>query len=130
MRVLLIGPPRHRAELRAALAGTDIDIAGEAATLAEARASGVDADGWLTAPDDGPADPDPDAADYTEPLTKREQDVLELVAEGLSNKSIAARLGISDQTVKFHVASICGKLGVANRTEAVRRALRRGLITI
>ena len=65
-----------------------------------------------------------------EPLTPREHDVLELLAEGLSNKGIAARLGISDQTVKFHVASICGKLGVANRTEAVRKALRRGLITL
>ncbi len=57
--------------------------------------------------------------------------MLELLAEGLSNKGIAARLGISDQTVKFHVASICGKLGVANRTEAVRKALRReALITL
>jgi DNA-binding NarL/FixJ family response regulator len=65
-----------------------------------------------------------------EPLTPREHDVLELVAEGLSNKAIAARLGISDQTVKFHVASISAKLRVSNRTEAVRRALRRGLITL
>jgi DNA-binding NarL/FixJ family response regulator len=56
--------------------------------------------------------------------------VLELLAEGLSNKGIAARLAISDQTVKFHVASISGKLGAANRTDAVRRAARRGLITL
>ena len=56
--------------------------------------------------------------------------MLELLAEGLSNKAIAARLGISDQTVKFHVASICGKLGAANRTEAVRRAVDRGLLTL
>ena len=48
--------------------------------------------------------------------------MLELLAEGLPNKAIAARLGISDQTVKFHVASIAGKLGAANRTDAVRRA--------
>jgi len=65
-----------------------------------------------------------------EPLTAREVQVLELLAEGLPNKSIAARLGISDQTVKFHVASICGKLGAANRTDAVRRAVRRGLISL
>ena len=65
-----------------------------------------------------------------ESLTPREIQVLELVAEGLSNKGIAARLDISDQTVKFHVSSICGKLGAANRTDAVRRALRRGLITL
>jgi len=48
----------------------------------------------------------------------------------LPNKGIARRLDISDQTVKFHVASIYGKLGASNRTDAVRRALRRGLITI
>jgi DNA-binding NarL/FixJ family response regulator len=48
----------------------------------------------------------------------------------LPNKTIAERLGISDQTVKFHVASITGKLGASNRTEAVHIAARRGLITI
>ena len=63
-------------------------------------------------------------------MTTREIEVLELVAEGLPNKTIAARLGISDQTVKFHVASIAGKLGAANRTDAVRRAVRRGLIAL
>ncbi|MGH9331753.1 MAG: helix-turn-helix domain-containing protein, partial [Vicinamibacterales bacterium] len=56
--------------------------------------------------------------------------VLDLLAQGLPNKSIAARLAISDQTVKFHVASICGKLGAANRTDAVRRAVRSGLISL
>jgi len=65
-----------------------------------------------------------------EPLTSREVEVLELLAEGLPNKAIASRLGISDQTVKFHVASISGKLGAANRTDAVRRAVRRGLISL
>jgi DNA-binding NarL/FixJ family response regulator len=65
-----------------------------------------------------------------EPLTPREQQVLELLAEGLPNKAIAVRLGISDQTVKFHVASISAKLGATNRTEAVRLALRRGLLTL
>jgi DNA-binding NarL/FixJ family response regulator len=48
----------------------------------------------------------------------------------LSNKAIAARLSISDQTVKFHVAAISGKLGASNRTDAVRRAFRRGLVTV
>ena len=67
---------------------------------------------------------------HVEPLTTREQQVLELLAEGLPNKAIAARLGISDQTVKFHVASISAKLGATNRTEAVRLALRRGLLTL
>jgi DNA-binding NarL/FixJ family response regulator len=68
--------------------------------------------------------------DGPEPLTPREVEVLELLAEGLANKAIAERLGISDQTVKFHVGSISGKLGAANRTDAVRRAVRRGLITL
>jgi DNA-binding NarL/FixJ family response regulator len=65
-----------------------------------------------------------------ESLTPREIQVLELLAEGLPNKAIAARLDISDQTVKFHVSSICAKLGAPNRTAAVRRAVRRGLITL
>src|SRR4029077_6235329 len=75
-----------------------------------------------------PAADDDDAID--EPLTPREVQVLELLAEGLPNKAIAQRLAISDQTVKFHVSSISGKLGAKNRTDAVRRAARRGLITL
>ena len=63
-------------------------------------------------------------------MTAREIQVVALLAEGLPNKAIAARLGISDQTVKFHVSSICGKLGAANRTEAVRLAVRRGIVTL
>jgi DNA-binding NarL/FixJ family response regulator len=65
-----------------------------------------------------------------EPLTARESEVLDSLAQGLSNRAIAARLGISEHTVKFHLASIFGKLGVATRTGAVRRALRRGLIDL
>jgi DNA-binding NarL/FixJ family response regulator len=65
-----------------------------------------------------------------EPLTPRERQVLDLIALGLPNKAIAERLAISDQTVKFHVASIIAKLGASNRTDAVRRALRSGLIAI
>ncbi len=56
--------------------------------------------------------------------------MLDLVGEGLPNKAIAARLGISDQTVKFHIASICGKLDAVNRTDAVRRAIHLGILTI
>jgi ATP/maltotriose-dependent transcriptional regulator MalT len=65
-----------------------------------------------------------------EALTARELDVLALVADGLSNRDIAARLAISDHTVKFHLASIFGKLGVSTRTEAVQRGLRLGVIDI
>jgi DNA-binding NarL/FixJ family response regulator len=65
-----------------------------------------------------------------EPLTPREREVLELLGQGLSNHQIAERLGISEHTAKFHVAAVCGKLGAANRTEAVSRGVRRGLITL
>ena len=56
--------------------------------------------------------------------------VLQLVAQGLPNKGIARRLGISENTAKFHVASLCGKLGASSRTEAVTIAARRGLILL
>lgn len=61
-------------------------------------------------------------------LTDRETDVLDLLAEGLSNGRIAERLGISPHTVKFHVASIYDKLDARTRTQAVRHALDRGLL--
>jgi DNA-binding NarL/FixJ family response regulator len=121
MRVVLVGPPADRARIRADLNGT-IEVVAEFATLAAARASAVDADATIVAHDD--------RSDAVEALTPREVEVLELLAEGLPNKAIADRLGISDQTVKFHVASISGKLGASNRTDAVRRAVRRGLITL
>ena len=65
-----------------------------------------------------------------EQMTRRERDVLVLLGEGLSNRAIAERLGISDHTVKFHLASIYGKLHATTRGEAVRRAFRRGMITL
>jgi DNA-binding NarL/FixJ family response regulator len=61
-----------------------------------------------------------------EALTAREREVLQLMAEGLPNKTIAGRLGITLHTVKFHVAAILGKLGAGSRTEAVTLAARRG----
>jgi DNA-binding NarL/FixJ family response regulator len=65
-----------------------------------------------------------------EHLTPRELDVLEVLAEGLSNRAIAARLQISEHTVKFHVASIFAKLRAENRTDAVLRGVRQGLVTL
>lgn len=64
------------------------------------------------------------------PLTARETEVLAMLAEGLGNKIIAGRLGISDNTVKFHVSSILEKLEAGSRTEAVTRGLRQGLVII
>jgi len=68
--------------------------------------------------------------DVVEHLTTRERDVLALVADGLPNREIATALAISEHTVKFHLASIFGKLGVSTRTEAVQRGLRLGVIDI
>jgi DNA-binding CsgD family transcriptional regulator len=128
MRVVLVGSPEGRARLRSGLAES-LEVEGEARTLREARRRWPAADAYLVdarRPDDDGAD----GADGVEPLTPREIEVLELLAQGRSNKAIAAALGISDQTVKFHVAAICGKLGASNRTDASRRALRLGLIPL
>jgi DNA-binding NarL/FixJ family response regulator len=72
----------------------------------------------------------PFAEDLAESLTDRELEVLDLLAEGLSNKLIAHSLTISEHTVKTHVASIFAKLGASNRTEAVSQAIRRGLVML
>jgi DNA-binding NarL/FixJ family response regulator len=65
-----------------------------------------------------------------ETLTQRETQVLQLLSQGLANKQIALSLEISEHTVKFHVSSIYAKLGVTNRTEAVRQGVRHGLIVL
>ncbi len=65
-----------------------------------------------------------------EHLTRREIEVLQLLAAGLGNKEIASRLHISEHTAKFHVASILSKLGAATRTEAVTLGIRRGLVML
>jgi DNA-binding NarL/FixJ family response regulator len=64
------------------------------------------------------------------PLTAREREILELMADGANNGIIASRLGISRHTVKFHVASILAKLDARSRTEAVALALRAGLLAV
>ncbi len=129
MRVVLVGPPAATRELRHTLEASGVVVAGE-----------------VLSPDDVPDDEQHDAvvlvsspveredaeteADRApvEALTAREREVLELVSQGLPNKAIATRLGLSDHTVKFHLSSIFSKLGVSTRTEAVRRAVRAGLI--
>src|SRR6266496_2364124 len=126
MRAILVGPTRDRRRLRSQLEITSFDIVGEFRTLAEARGSGIEADAIMVATDgrvedDGGGEgfAEEEDAGILEPLTPREIQVLELLAQGLPNKAIAGQLRISDQTVKFHVSSISGKLGAANRTDAV-----------
>jgi ATP/maltotriose-dependent transcriptional regulator MalT len=131
MRVILVGMADMRSELRAECRAAGMTVVGEAASVEAANALEMDADALLVArrrlplvrvrTDERPQD---------EPLTPRELEVVTLLTEGLPNKAIAERLGISDQTVKFHVASIYGKLGASNRTDAVRRALRLGIVTL
>jgi NarL family two-component system response regulator YdfI len=70
------------------------------------------------------------AATAQQTLTARETEVLAMIADGLGNKIIAARLGISTHTVKFHVASIFAKLNAGSRTEAVTIGIRQGLLMI
>ena len=72
----------------------------------------------------------PQTAADAGPLTPRELEVLRMMAEGAANKTIAWKLGISEHTVKFHVASILVKLGAGTRTEAVTIGIRKGLVLI
>ncbi|MBV9792171.1 MAG: response regulator transcription factor [Chloroflexi bacterium] len=69
-------------------------------------------------------------ASSLEPLTEREREVLQFMAQGLQNKEIAGQLHISERTVKFHVSAVLAKLGAGNRTEAVRMAVQHGLIQL
>jgi len=66
----------------------------------------------------------------TEQLTQREQDVLEQIVRGKSNREIGAALDISEATVKTHINSLLGKLGVTDRTQAVTAAIRRGIVSL
>lgn len=68
------------------------------------------------------------APELREPLTEREMEILRMLAQGRLNKEMAATLGITERTVKFHVSSILSKLGAGNRTEAVSLAVQRKLI--
>lgn len=137
MRAILVGPAGERDRLRRDLEARSIDIVGEFDTMADMRRSGLDIDMIVSTPGQRGSEvrlkPDTTlTADrvFQEALTHRELEVLELLAEGLPNKGIAERLEISDQTVKFHIASIMGKLGASNRVETVRRAVRRGLLSL
>lgn len=123
MRVVLVGPAPLRQRLRLQLPD-NILVVGEAATVSAGREAAAELDAYVLLTTDTPE------ASLAEPLTPRERQVLELVADGLPNKAIAARLGIGAETVKFHLGAILGKLGASNRTDAVRIAIKRGLITV
>jgi two-component system, NarL family, response regulator YdfI len=106
-------PEQLRAALEAAAAGLVVIHPSELDTVLSATVS-----------------PSAPLDELLEPLTRREREVLQMLAAGLGNKEIAARLAISDHTVKFHVASILGKLGASTRTEAVSAGIRRGLVML
>ena len=108
-----VAPEQLRAALEAAAAGLVVIHPSELDTVLSATV--------------GPSAP---LDELLEPLTRREREVLQMLAAGLANKEIAARLAISDHTVKFHVASILGKLGASSRTEAVSAGIRRGLVML
>jgi len=125
--------PSIRAGLRAVLPRTA--SAEEIRAAVQAAASGLfvlsAASAEVLVPLKPPASGDavPDAVS-AEPLTRREVEVLRMIAAGLSNKHIAETLHISTHTAKFHVSAILTKLGVATRTEAVSLGIRHGLIPL
>ena len=131
--LLLVDTPELAPEaLRAGVAGLLLRDADPDEIVAALRAAGQGltvldprAVPFLTT-DAAPRTP-PDAG---EPLTPREREILQLIAQGLPNKSIALELGISEHTVKFHVGSILDKLGASSRAEALARAARAGLIVL
>jgi DNA-binding NarL/FixJ family response regulator len=124
MRVAVVGTRDERMRLRRNADAACLEVVGEFETVAAARNAVPDVDALLVAVRR------PEITAVEEPLTPREREVLAFLADGLANKSIAVALRISDQTVKAHVAAICGKLGAVNRTDAVRKAIRRGLVAM
>jgi DNA-binding NarL/FixJ family response regulator len=121
-----------RAVLPTAASGPELRAAIEAVTAgltvlaADALADFLGRDAW--------DDADEETADEGRPaavaLTRREAEVLALLAEGASNKVIARRLGISFSTAKFHVASLLAKLGARSRSDAVALGVRYGLLML
>jgi DNA-binding NarL/FixJ family response regulator len=134
---VLLADSLGRAELRRALhAGVRAVLPRDAAAAEIAAAIHAAAAGLIVLSSEDmdallPAELEPPTSFAPgETLTSREMQVLGMLAEGLGNKDIAARLKISEHTVKFHVSSILGKLGATSRGEAVARGMREGLVVI
>jgi DNA-binding CsgD family transcriptional regulator len=114
-RELAVAQRLIEAALYAARADQPLAVAGnglEALHEVDAPHRAVPQNGWLPMP----------------PLTLREEEVLKLMAEGLRNKEIAARLGVTERTATFHVGNVLAKLGADGRVEAIHFARKRGLI--
>ena len=119
---LAVGDPAVRRRI-AALLRTDADVV--------LVGSETDADVVVGDPSVRTSSATAESASETDTLlTGRELSVLRLVAQGLGNKEIAAELGISSHTVKYHLAAVLSKLGVRTRTEAVTMALRKGMVPL
>jgi len=124
-RVIVLGADSPRELLRAGARGALPATASEDQIAAAIRAAAAD---LVVLPYESTTSPAvPQAASG---LTARETEVLRMVAEGLANKEIAWRLGISEHTVKFHVSSVLGKLGAGSRAEAISAGIRQGAIML
>lgn len=125
-----VSPEQLVAALQAAANGLLVlhpaQVAAQVTTSGFGSGPGLGPGSW---PGSGPAR-SRELNELAEALTPRESEVLQMLAGGLGNKEIAAKLAISEHTVKFHVASILGKLGAATRTEAVSIGIRRGLVLL
>jgi DNA-binding NarL/FixJ family response regulator len=121
-----VGPGIHAAlaAVRSGLTVMDTTLAESLVPNAPAKAAGA------SGVDERPGEDRGRSGKPRGELTERERQVVQLLTEGLSNKLIADRLGISDHTAKFHVNGVMMKLGASTRTEAVVEAMRRGLIRL
>ncbi|MCU1260923.1 MAG: LuxR family transcriptional regulator [Bryobacterales bacterium] len=132
--VLLTQAPEMSLAISALRSGVRALLAADANPSEIAAAIASAALGLITVQQSGVeflgVEPRPTLAALEEPLSPREREVLTMLAEGLSNKVLAYRLGISEHTVKFHITSIMGKLRANSRTDAVMQGIRRGLILI